>query len=277
MTAPVALALTSWPPEPGRLVPLHRRCRLGPGRKRVHGLGRARGGAAGPWLLCRSCRQCRSRAHRQLPAAWRGESVRLVHHRPSTLAAWRESACRRVHDRGALTTSWRRVAGRAAVAFVACGQPGPARQVLEEKSGPGTSGSRRLPNAAGPGITGVGSGRGLRRRPAAVRADGRGLPGARPGGGTAGDLVTASPVTIGPDAPLAAAARLMGRHQAGCFRFPALTGERLGVVSHRDLQSVFLRPDGEIAGEVRSRLTSLLRTDPDQVGACPRRNRGPGR
>lgn len=42
-------------------------------------------------------------------------------------------------------------------------------------------------------------------------------------------------------------------------------GELIGVVSRRNLLSIFLRPDEEIAHEIRSALTDLLLIDPDQV------------
>lgn len=66
----------------------------------------------------------------------------------------------------------------------------------------------------------------------------------------AGDLMTAPPVTIGPDATLAAAVRLMTAR--GVRRLP-VTGadcQLIGIVSRRDLLSVFLRPDPDIACDV---------------------------
>ena len=66
----------------------------------------------------------------------------------------------------------------------------------------------------------------------------------------AGHLMTAPPVTIGPDATLAAAVRLMTAR--GVRRLP-VTGadcQLIGIVSRRDLLSVFLRPDPDIARDV---------------------------
>jgi CBS domain-containing protein len=67
---------------------------------------------------------------------------------------------------------------------------------------------------------------------------------------SAGDLMTAPPVTIGPGATLAAAVRLMNAR--GIRRLP-VTGadcQLIGIVSRRDLLSVFLRPDPDIAHDV---------------------------
>ena len=42
-------------------------------------------------------------------------------------------------------------------------------------------------------------------------------------------------------------------------------GTLIGIVSGRDLLSVFLRPDEEIAGEARELLGEILLTDPEPV------------
>ena len=62
---------------------------------------------------------------------------------------------------------------------------------------------------------------------------------------TAGALMTEPAVTIGPDATIPAAARLMNTHHIR--RLPVIDedGKLVGIVSHRDLLSVFLRPDAE--------------------------------
>jgi CBS domain-containing protein len=75
---------------------------------------------------------------------------------------------------------------------------------------------------------------------------------------TVGELMTSPAITIHPDAPLSAAARLMNaRH---IRRLPVVdgSGELIGVVSRRDLMKVFLRPDTEIEAEVRDVLTDIL-------------------
>ena len=84
-------------------------------------------------------------------------------------------------------------------------------------------------------------------------------------GGSAADLMTAPAITIQPDAPLAAAARLMDQHQIRLLPVVGPEGKLLGVVSRRNLLSIFLRPDEEIAGEVSGVLSDLLLVDPDLV------------
>jgi CBS domain-containing protein len=77
----------------------------------------------------------------------------------------------------------------------------------------------------------------------------RGVPAARPGARTAGELMSAAPITVGPDATVAAAARLM--RERGVSWLPVVTGDRLvGVLGRSDLLTVFLRPDAEIQAEV---------------------------
>lgn len=70
-------------------------------------------------------------------------------------------------------------------------------------------------------------------------------------GGTAVELMTAPAVTVGPDATVAEAARLLHRH--GVKRLPVVdpAGPLLGIVSRADLLKVFLRSDDEIARDVR--------------------------
>jgi CBS-domain-containing membrane protein len=80
-------------------------------------------------------------------------------------------------------------------------------------------------------------------------------------GVTAGDLMTAPAVTIGPDAPVAEAARLM--YDRRVKRLPVVTGAGLlvGIVSRVDVLSVFDRPDDQIRGElVRDVLPGVLGT-----------------
>ncbi len=77
----------------------------------------------------------------------------------------------------------------------------------------------------------------------------RGVPAPHPGARTAGQLMSAAPITIGPDATVAAAARLM--RERGVSWLPVLRDARLvGVVGRSDLLTVFLRPDSEIRSEV---------------------------
>ncbi|HEY5988841.1 MAG TPA: CBS domain-containing protein [Streptosporangiaceae bacterium] len=83
--------------------------------------------------------------------------------------------------------------------------------------------------------------------------------------GTVAELMTSPAITIHPDAPLGAAARIMNAHHIR--RLPVLdaAGDLIGIVSRRDLLSVFLRPDAEIAAEVESVLADILLEDSDRV------------
>ena len=90
---------------------------------------------------------------------------------------------------------------------------------------------------------------------------------------TAGELMTSPAVTIHPDATLPAAARLM--NSSHVKRLPVVDsgtvfgggagGDLIGIVSRCDLLSVFLRPDEDIAWEVRQMLTEILLADPARV------------
>jgi CBS domain-containing protein len=77
-------------------------------------------------------------------------------------------------------------------------------------------------------------------------------------GTMAEDLMTAPAVTIRPDATIAAAARLMNAHHVRFLPVVDSVGRLLGIVSRRDLLSVFLRPDAEIARQVSEIFTDLL-------------------
>jgi CBS domain-containing protein len=78
----------------------------------------------------------------------------------------------------------------------------------------------------------------------------------------AGQLMTSPAVTIHPDAPVGSAARLLNSHHLRCLPVVDPDGRLLGVVSRRDLLCVFLRPDEEIAAEVRAALADVLLADP---------------
>jgi CBS-domain-containing membrane protein len=79
---------------------------------------------------------------------------------------------------------------------------------------------------------------------------------------TAGELMTSPAVTINPDAPIPRAAALM--HSRHVKRLPVVDpdGRLLGIVSRRDLLSVFLRPDEQVASEARELLSEILFADP---------------
>jgi CBS domain-containing protein len=77
-------------------------------------------------------------------------------------------------------------------------------------------------------------------------------------GRTADMLMTSPAVTIHPDATIAAAARLMNSHHIRRLPVVDADGKLAGIVSRRDLLSVFLRPDADIAAEVGETLTEVL-------------------
>lgn len=82
---------------------------------------------------------------------------------------------------------------------------------------------------------------------------------------TAGELMTSPAVTIHPDATIPAAARLMNARHVR--RLPVVNpdGTLLGIISRRDLLSVFLRPDEDIAVDVRDLLDDVLHAVPAGV------------
>ncbi|MYW69814.1 CBS domain-containing protein [Streptomyces sp. SID8379] len=81
---------------------------------------------------------------------------------------------------------------------------------------------------------------------------------AKAGAITAGELMTAPAVTVHADVTLAQAARTMAHQKVK--RLPVVNDEGMieGVVSRSDLLKVFLRPDEEIAEEVRREIISYV-------------------
>jgi CBS domain-containing protein len=77
-------------------------------------------------------------------------------------------------------------------------------------------------------------------------------------GTLAEDLMTSPAITIGPDATVPAAARLLTAHHVRFLPVVDPAGRLVGIVSRRDLLRVFLRPDADIAGQVRGIVTDLL-------------------
>jgi CBS domain-containing protein len=73
---------------------------------------------------------------------------------------------------------------------------------------------------------------------------------AKAGGITAAALMTAPAVTVGPETPVTAAARLM--HDRDVKRLPVVDhgGALVGIVTRADLLKVFLRPDEDIRFEI---------------------------
>ncbi len=79
---------------------------------------------------------------------------------------------------------------------------------------------------------------------------------------TAGTLMTAPAITTGPDATIPAAARLMNTHHVRRLPVIDADGKLAGIVSRRDLLSVFLRPDADILHDARQVLAELTLPDP---------------
>ena len=83
---------------------------------------------------------------------------------------------------------------------------------------------------------------------------------------TAGELMTAPAITIHPDATISAAARVMNHHHVKCLPVVDAAGMLAGLVSRRELLSIFLRPDEEIADDVRAVFAEILLADPARRG-----------
>jgi CBS domain-containing protein len=87
---------------------------------------------------------------------------------------------------------------------------------------------------------------------------------------TAGTLMTAPAITIGPEATIPAAARLMNTHHLRRLPVVDEDGKLVGIVSRRDLLSVFLRPDADIMHDVRQVLDEIPVADPKEVAVAVR-------
>jgi CBS-domain-containing membrane protein len=74
---------------------------------------------------------------------------------------------------------------------------------------------------------------------------------------TAAGLMSSPAITIHPDAPLGAAARLMNGHHITRLPVVSPAGDLVGIVSRRDLMSVFLRPDSELATEIADAVAEM--------------------
>lgn len=81
---------------------------------------------------------------------------------------------------------------------------------------------------------------------------------AKAGSVRARDLMTTPAVTIRPDAPLSLAARLMAAHRIKRLPVVDASGTLRGIVSRVDLLKVFLRPDDDLAAEVRAEVVERL-------------------
>jgi len=81
---------------------------------------------------------------------------------------------------------------------------------------------------------------------------------------TGEQLMTAPAITIHPDTSIAGAARLMSDHHVKLLPVVDQDGKIVGVVTRRDLLSVFLVPDSEVARQVRELLHEIAQ---DEAGA----------
>jgi CBS domain-containing protein len=82
---------------------------------------------------------------------------------------------------------------------------------------------------------------------------------------TAADLMTAPAITIGPDAPAAAAAGLMHRQHLKCLPVVDADGNLIGILTRHDLLAMYLPPDDQIAAEVAGALTAVLLLNPSDI------------
>ncbi len=82
---------------------------------------------------------------------------------------------------------------------------------------------------------------------------------------TAGELMTSPAVTIYPDATISAAAKVMNHHHVKLLPVTGSDGVLAGIVTRRELLSVFLRPDEDIAEDIRGVFADILFADPGSV------------
>lgn len=73
-------------------------------------------------------------------------------------------------------------------------------------------------------------------------------------GAVAGEVMTTPPVTIGPDASLVEAARLIAHRKVKRLPVVDADGAMVGILSRADLVKVFLRPDGDILDEINEHI-----------------------
>ena len=82
---------------------------------------------------------------------------------------------------------------------------------------------------------------------------------------TAGGLMTAPAITVGPHVTVHAAGRLMSNRHVRLLPVVDERARLIGVVSRRDLLAVFLRPDEDIAADVHQVLDEILLAEPGEV------------
>jgi len=82
---------------------------------------------------------------------------------------------------------------------------------------------------------------------------------------TAGELMSTPAITVGPHVTVHAAGRLMSSRHVRLLPVVDEDSKLIGVVSRRDLLAVFLRPDEDIAADVRQVLDDILLAEPDEA------------
>jgi CBS domain-containing protein len=87
---------------------------------------------------------------------------------------------------------------------------------------------------------------------------------------TAGGLMTAPAITVGPHMTVHAAGRLMSTHHVRLLPVVDEHAKLIGVVSRRDLLALFLRPDEDIAADVRQMLDEILLAEPGEADVAVR-------
>lgn len=87
---------------------------------------------------------------------------------------------------------------------------------------------------------------------------------------TAGELMTSPAVTVGPHVTVHSAGRLMSTHHIRLLPVVDEHNRLIGVVSRRDLLGVFLRPDEDIAADVRQVLDEILLAEPGEADVTVR-------
>ena len=87
---------------------------------------------------------------------------------------------------------------------------------------------------------------------------------------TAGALMTTPAVTIGPHVTVHAAGRLMSSNHVRLLPVVDEDARLVGVVSRRDLLALFLRPDEDIAADVRQVLDEILLAEPGEAEVAVR-------
>ena len=82
---------------------------------------------------------------------------------------------------------------------------------------------------------------------------------------TAGELMSTPAITVGPHVTVHAAGRLMSTRHVRLLPVVDKDSKLIGVVSRRDLLAVFLRPDEDIAADVRQVLREILLAEPGEA------------